>query len=251
MCSLGTMTMTMTVIVPVKNEERILRDQINKFHQLNFSSALNTVSYIFVCNGCTDSSEAIARDFVMQHGGQVLVLNDGNYGEALYQGIMQVETEIGMIINVEQWPTIDVKATAFNLQKDVDIIVFSKVLGVSRQPIRRKFLTWILNTLLKFALNSPFSDTHGPKIFKTQKVKPIASVCKLRFGQFDTELLLRAWRSGLRCAETPFSFAEMRPPKNPMVVKIIRNMRDVLLLIFFLKLDSRGFSKGNAVAKLR
>ena len=52
----------------------------------------------------------------------------------------------------------------------------------------------------------------------------------MRRGQFDTEMTLRAMRSGLWLAEVPVPLTELRPPRNLMLTKIYRNLIDIMRL---------------------
>jgi hypothetical protein len=72
--------------------------------------------------------------------------------------------------------------------------------------------------------------THGQKFFKLAALRPIIGQCLLRRGQFDTELTLRAMRSGLWLAEVPVPIVEKRGPRNFMIVKICRNLVDIVRL---------------------
>ena len=52
----------------------------------------------------------------------------------------------------------------------------------------------------------------------------------MRRGQYDTEFVLKAQRGGLKVVEVPVAYSEQRPPRNLMVSKILRNLRDLFRL---------------------
>ncbi|HEV7687978.1 MAG TPA: hypothetical protein VGQ80_15495, partial [Acidimicrobiia bacterium] len=74
------------------------------------------------------------------------------------------------------------------------------------------------------------SDTHGVKAMRRDAVAPLAQYC--RFGQdlFDTELILRAERSGLRSAEVPVEVVEKRPARSSIRARIPRTVKGLVAL---------------------
>lgn len=118
-----------------------------------------------------------------------------------------------------------------------DLILGSKRADptLNNQPLYRRFLSWGLNLLLQVFLGFVGRDTHGQKLIRLSTIKPIAARCILKGGQFDTELTLRALRSGLWLAEAPVPIHEKRSPRNLMLEKIYRNMRDVFILSWIMR----------------
>jgi hypothetical protein len=65
------------------------------------------------------------------------------------------------------------------------------------------------------------------KVLARAAILPIVARCQLDKGLFDTELLLRAERAGLRIVETPTSTHEIRPPRDAPAKKILRVAGDL------------------------
>lgn len=224
----------LSIIIPIKNESQIIEKQIDfLISDLRDTDDSLNFEFIFVCNGCSDNSREICQGIVDSYEGRVIELKTGNYGQALFEGIRHAVSDYLFVINVEQWPREELGVALRNAKK-FDCILFSKVIGTREQSKFRIFLTFSLNMIIKKVLHSPFSDTHGPKILKRSFAQSVSELCVLRFGQFDTELVLRGYQAGYSFAEVPFKYTEIRPPKNLMMVKILRNLRDVVKLIWFL-----------------
>ena len=56
------------------------------------------------------------------------------------------------------------------------------------------------------------SDTHGVKALRRSSLLAIAEECVTDRSLFDTELVLRAHRAGLRVVEIPVEVHELRQP---------------------------------------
>ena len=128
-------------------------------------------------------------------------------------------------------------AWAWANRDDHDFFVGSKMADptLNHQYWYRRLLTWGLNALLELMAYHTGSDTHGPKLIRREPIRPHIAHCVIERGQFDTELTLRSVRAGLRIVEGPVLYAEMRKPRNMMLVKILRNLRDVFRLSYAMK----------------
>ena len=59
---------------------------------------------------------------------------------------------------------------------------------------------------------------------RREAVEPIARRCRNGTDLFDTELVLRAERAGLKIAEVPVTVEEHRPPRTPIGRRVARTM---------------------------
>ena len=71
-------------------------------------------------------------------------------------------------------------------------------------------------------------------------VEPYAREC--RFGQdlFDTELILRVERAGLRTAEIPVLVTELRPARSSLLKRVPRTLRGLVKLRIAMFRDRHG-----------
>ncbi len=68
-------------------------------------------------------------------------------------------------------------------------------------------------------------------------VAPIAQVCRFGKDLFDTELILRAERAGLRVVEIPVDVAERRPARTSIVRRVPRTVVGLVQLRVALRRD--------------
>jgi len=54
--------------------------------------------------------------------------------------------------------------------------------------------------------------------------------CKTEGEMFDTEIVLRAGRMGLSILEVPVVVEERRPSRSPLLPRISRSLRDLVVL---------------------
>jgi hypothetical protein len=86
---------------------------------------------------------------------------------------------------------------------------------------------WILNMFTGY----PGTDTHGLKSIETTLAKQLCAQAITTDEIFQTELVLLAWRQGIKIHEIPIRIREMRPTpvsirrRFPMVLDTIRQLR--------------------------
>ena len=126
-------------------------------------------------------------------------------------------------------------------QSGASIVVASKR-GEGSNDTRhwtRKVVTGVFSTLLRVGFGLRVSDTHGMKAMRRDDVVDIARDCVFGTDLFDTELILRAERSGLRTAEIGVTIAEMRPARTPIAGRIVRSVAGLGRLWLTLRAEAK------------
>jgi glycosyltransferase AglD len=109
----------------------------------------------------------------------------------------------------------------------------------NRDPIR-KLATLVFSTILRVVFGLKVSDTHGIKAMQRVVVEPYARICTFGQDLFDTELILRVERAGLRTAEIPVEVRELRPARSTFVTRVPRTLRGLCRLRWALWKESRA-----------
>ncbi len=109
----------------------------------------------------------------------------------------------------------------------------------SRVPLR-KFATIVFSTILRVVFGLKVSDTHGIKAMRRAAVEPYARICTFGQDLFDTELILRVERAGLRTAEIPVDVREIRPARSSFLSRVPRTLRGLWKLRGALTKESRA-----------
>ncbi len=109
----------------------------------------------------------------------------------------------------------------------------------NRDPLR-KFATLVFSTILRVVFGLGVSDTHGIKAVRRTVVQPYAQICTFGQDLFDTELILRVERAGLRAGEIPVEVRELRPARSSFLSRVPRTLRGLCRLRWALWKESRG-----------
>ncbi|HTW51517.1 MAG TPA: glycosyltransferase [Stellaceae bacterium] len=198
--------------------------------------------FVLVNNGSSDNSPQVVQRIIEIWPNSIRIdLPRPDYGEALAQGLSNAEGNFAYIVNVDFWDELFL-AWCWRCRDVYDLVLGSKRADpfLNHQHKYRRLLSWALNSILQFAFGFVGTDTHGQKFITLPTVRPIIAQCVMRRGQFDTELTLRTMRQGLWLAEVPVPIHELRPPRNLMVMKIYRNLCDIVRLKRVIRLVPAG-----------
>lgn len=231
-------TDTVGFIIPVYNESEILHREVTELS--GFLDGLG-IDYeiILVENGSRDNTLEILnelKDGNANVDGYSLEVAD--YGEALKSGMKRTPHERNFLLNIDWWDPHFIEDGLRELENH-DLVIGSKRLNDSldnRSPYR-KLLSWGLNTLLNVLVGFSGTETHGLKAFRKSALDDIVESCRMSRGMFDTEIVIRAEKEGLRMVELPVELSEDRPPRNWMIKKIAQNLYDIWWLMFFIRRD--------------
>lgn len=224
------------VVIPIFNEEDILEDNLSELIRDLEPYAYEYTIYA-VENGSQDESRTILNNLKKELKSlKVVHLDKPDYGEALRAGIQQTKYEKNLIINMDFWDKKFIKQSLPLLEE------YGLIIGTKSHPgseddrsSYRKLLTWGLNTLLGWLVNFEGNETHGLKALKKSSIEPFLDQIRLRRGMFDTEMVIRAQKEGVRIRELPVHLYEDRPPRNWMLKKILQNLVDIIRLTWVIR----------------
>ena len=180
-------------------------------------------------NGSTDATRAEALG-VADRAPEVRVLSlpDPDYGAALRAGLLDAKGEVVVNFDVDYYDlTFLDRATARIDQPDRPAIVVGSKRqegSVDNRVLPRKLVTLGFTTILRFGFGLSVSDTHGMKAMRRDAVRALAEQCAFRTDLFDTELVIRAERAGLRVVDIPVTTTETRPSRTPIVKRMARSI---------------------------
>jgi glycosyltransferase involved in cell wall biosynthesis len=224
----------LTIIVPVHNEAGTVQRTLPEM--VAAAGHLGVPFEMLVCeNGSSDTTEVIV-DRLAAGDARIRVekLPVGDYGRALQHSIAVARYEKVVIFNVDYWSADFMKTALAGLDAH-DMVIGSKVLGRDTRPMLRRVITRGFNAFLRVAFGFRGTDTHGMKAFRRDIAGGLAAECVSRGWIFDTELVLRAERHGLRIVERPVDTMEIRAPsyaailaRMPVTVRNILRMSRAL-----------------------
>jgi glycosyltransferase AglD len=212
-----------SLVVPVYNEAPILVESLSRM--VAAFDAFGSEYEIFICeNGSTDDTQSLTRHLERIHSPvRAAYLATPNYGLALKHGIDECRHELVVLVNIDFWSVDFVRRALPLLEREADLVIGSKVMPGSNdaRPLLRRAITRSFNALLHRLFDFRGTDTHGMKALRKSRLGPIAGQCVTDRSLFDTELVIRAERGGLRVVEIPVQVREIRQPDYWSVVRRI------------------------------
>lgn len=235
-------TPELSVVIPVYNEARILPSAID---ELSAGLAARGISYELVLaeNGSRDGTTDLLAQLAdrnprlrwFHHGSP-------NYGAALKRGILEARGTFVVCDEIDLGDLTFYDAALPRLRADeAELVVGSKAArGASdARPLIRRVATRVHNGLLRATLDFKGTDTHGLKAFRRDRLVPIVQACVVDRDVFASELVIRAWRSGLRVMELPIQLHEKRRPSVHLFKRVPNVLRNVAKLVYVIRLQDR------------
>jgi Glycosyl transferase family 2 len=233
-----------SIVIPVHNEAQHLEAQISSFLRSippELTGVLREV--ILVENGSTDETRDVCYRLKQRYPDRirVCVLSRGSYGEAIRKGMLEsTGTHLSILeCDVLDWSFVSRSIALFG-EGFAQFIVGSKRHkdSMDRRPFKRRALTALYNLLLlRLCLGYPGTDTHGLKSIETECAKRLCQAAVTTDEVLQTEIVLLAWRMGMRIEEIPIQIREMRNTS----VSIRRRLPKVLGTVEELKRSLRRF----------
>jgi len=224
-----------SIVIPAHNEASLLPisapDIYEGLRDSGFSFEL------IICeNGSTDETHGIAVGFAEKFENiEVLSSKTADYGQAIKTGILTARAPYVFVFDVDYYDLGFLKE-ALRLLKKYDIVVASKLApgADDKRCILRRLVTRGFRLALKVLFNTGVDETHGMKAFRRKKIAKIIGQTRLTKDLFDTELIIRAERNGLKIKEVPVTVEEKRSTRSNILKRIPRTLAGLLLLRYSL-----------------
>jgi len=233
-----------SIVIPVYNEENILESAITTLKK-DLEEFLDKYEFeiILAENGSRDNTIKKGEELSQVHP-ELLIFHyhSPDYGLALKEGINRATGEIVFCDEIDLClPEFYQKALKLFEQGDVEMIVGSKrAKGADdRRPFKRRFATWVLNTLLKFILGFKGTDTHGVKAFVKKPLMPVLDRCLVGKDIFASEFVIRAERMNINIKEIPISLDEKRAPSIKLLNRVPKVLSNLSYLFWNIRVKNR------------
>ncbi len=228
-----TPTPDVSIVIPVYNEEGILRGSVlelrEKLRPFGFSYEL------LLCeNGSRDRTVEIGKELEAEYPMvRLLSVGEPNYGLAMRTGILEARGRIVICDEIDLCDTeFYARALALLERTDTDFVVGSKAMVGSndQRPFIRRMGTQVYNGLLRAVCQYRGTDTHGLKAFKREVMLETARRCMLDRDVFASEFVIRAHREKKKVVEIPFAVHEKRPPSIRLFKRVPHVLKSVAKL---------------------
>jgi glycosyltransferase involved in cell wall biosynthesis len=217
----------LSIVMPAHNEQGYLEPAVKAVVAAGRDRSV-PFEVVIVENGSTDSTVAEAEGLAQTFAEvKVLTSSVADYGQALKSGFLEASGEVVVNFDVD---FVDLgfldEAVELISGGGADIVVGSKRTQGSDDQRRagRRAVTAVFSVVLRHGFGLRTSDTHGVKALKRASLLALVRTCQFGGDIFDTELIIRAERSGLTVRELPVSVADQRPPRTPIIRRIPRSL---------------------------
>lgn len=226
--------MQLSVVMPAHDEEAYLSAAVRAVVS-GLRERDRTFEVVVVENGSADATAEVARALAEDLPEvRVLTLPEADYGAALREGFLAASGDLVGIFDVDYYDLAFLDS-AIDVARPPDgpVIVVATKRGegsTDTRPLPRRVVTSVFSFILRVGFGLGVSDTHGMKVVRREPLLPLARACRVGTDLFDTELILRAERSGLRAVELPVTVEETRPSRTSILRRIPRTLQGLLRL---------------------
>jgi len=226
--------LAISVVMPAYNESAFLGTAVTEV-VAGLRDAGDPFEVLVVENGSRDDTAAVADRLAAEHPEvRALHLPDPDYGAALRAGLLAARGEVVVNFDVDYYDLGFVARARDRLgAPDHPAVVVGSKRAAGAEDHRawgRRFVTGVFAGVLRVGFGLGVSDTHGMKVLRRAAVEPHARRCRSGTDLFDTELVLRVERAGLRAVELPVVVAERRPSRSPIWRRVPRTLGGLLRL---------------------
>lgn len=230
------------IVIPVYNEEDQLEENIKKLNNFLIKNFKYNYKITIADNASTDNTLNIAKKLSKKYAHiGFITLDKKGRGIALRKAWNDSKADIVSYMDVD----ISTNLEAFLPMIDAlvidgyDVAVGSRLIEGSKiqRSLKREILSRFYNLLLRYFLGIKFKDAQcGFKSITKKVVDEIIPQVKDNEWFFDSELLFKAEREGLRIKEIPVIWIEDRNSKVKLFKTVLNYLGSILRLRFeFLK----------------
>ena len=242
------MISSLTVIFPIFNEEKRLRQGIKRIQSVISKNKKIKIEIIFVNDGSKDNSKYIASKFIKsfkKRNARIKLINlKKNFGKgaALKKGILQSKSKWTLTADIDMSVSLNQVFRWFNsnlITKNNFIYFGSRELKSSKVKTKfyRRFLGLVFRFFTKLFLNINLKDTQcGYKLYYTKYAKKIFSKLKSERFEHDLEIVMLAQLQGLTVKELPVNWEHKSGSKINILLDSFKMFLGVLKIFFNYKL---------------
>ncbi len=228
-----------SIVIPIYNEQELLFEATTtlcgQLDELGWNYEL-----LLAENGSTDDTIEIGRELERNHACVTLFsVDEPNYGLALRSGILRAR---GDIVICDEIDLCDIdfhtRARALLDAGTATMVIGSKAMegAADERPVFRRVATRVLNGMLRVALDFRGTDTHGLKAFHRESLLGVVERCVIDRDIFASELVVRAYRSGVDVVEIPVSVSEKRRTAIHLFRRVPNVLRNLARLTYVIRM---------------
>lgn len=233
--------MKISVVLPVYNEEEALTESVERLGRFLSETIEDSWGILIVDNGSTDSTLERIKELSRKYPYvEYIHMDKKGRGRALKKAWSESDADILSYMDVDLSTGLDAfPKLVKSIKEGYDIAIGSRFVkgAVVERSLKREVLSKGYNLLLKLVLNVNFSDAQcGFKGINRRVVAEVLPKVKDTEWFFDTELLYRAQKGGLKIKEIPVEWVEDKDTK----VKVWKTVYDYVKSTLNLRFEFLG-----------
>jgi len=236
---------TLTVVIPVYNEEKRIHLAFNAVNKLKNPRGVRVEKIVFVNDGSRDNTLAMLNKYKQEKQGKlpsgasieiVSYAKNRGKGYALKRGMRRVESDYGLIIDADMSiPFANLKTFVPHMESNTDVLVGSKRLASSvslvKRSLPRKVFGWGYSFLVRRVLGLPLADvTGGFKIYSRRACKTVYPRITQERWSFDPEVLYVANKLVYSIIELPIVWKHVDSSKVGVLRDVTRGLYEILII---------------------
>ena len=232
------MSISLDVIIPVFNEEKILVENIDKLHAvLTDKCSAYTWQIVIADNASTDQTPEISR-YLADRYYQVSYfrIERRGRGGALRQAWIKSSADVVGYMDADLSSDLNVFSDLVDeiVVSGYDIAIgsrFAKGATVIGRSVMRGLISKAYSILFRAVLMTKFQDAQcGFKVLNRRIVKNVLPLIKDTGWFFDTELLVLAEKNGYRIKEVPIKWVDDSDSKVKIFNTVLEDLKGLLRL---------------------
>jgi hypothetical protein len=201
----------LSVVLACYNEEPVL---LSSFAEIRETLSGMNVPYevLFVDDGSRDGTRALLRSLAEQGGDNAprVILHERNLGRGatVSDGFRAARGEFAGYLDLDlEVHSRYIPSLVSALQKGADVAVVRRIYALQPASLDRYLMSRGYSWLVRRLLDTPLRDTEtGYKFFRREALLPVLDTIRDAGWFWDTEVMLRAERRGLRIVEIPGAY---------------------------------------------
>lgn len=201
-----------SLIIPTRNEEDIVRNNLIKIYEFISDSSLFNKFEIIICDFSKDSTSKIVMELIKDYKNINLEkITKKGIGAGLKQGMNKSKYNIIIFYPIDLAYDINsINRMVKVIKSDSDLVFGSRrCKGASvNKPTNRKIFSSIYSIIINSLFGIRIRDTQGIFCIKKSKLKYFLNKIKSNDGFFQTELAIYGRKFNLRIKEIPVTQEE-------------------------------------------
>jgi glycosyltransferase involved in cell wall biosynthesis len=232
----GTQTPPVEIVIPVHNEAALLARSVTRLHRFAANELPYPIQITIADNASTDGTLAIAHGIAESLAGvAVLHLDDKGRGRALRAAWTHSSAKVVGYMDVDLSTELRFLAPLLEalLRGDCEVAIGSRLAPGARvtRGAKRELISRIYNQILHVALGAGFSDAQcGFKAGRREAIVALLDEVEDDNWFFDTELLWRAERRGMRIHELAVEWVDDPDSRVDILATALEDLRGIARL---------------------